>query len=392
MSKLKSRSKESLLILGASGGVAHAFLQLLTPHRHHLDKLVLLDRCDSVLHSPHLDHTALKYVYVREIITEINALPILKQMVKDFGITMVLDMTDCDSLPILAGADKLGINYLNCSINADHVTIRTFTDISRYSREFNNGTHLLSLGMNPGIMNHMIIHGISAHGIPQEIVQIEFDSGQPKHTSANPFITWSRRQFLEEAVSEPSGYCKNEGVFHQSSHPPIHAPVETEQYLAAIKKMDSYPLGIVVPHEEIIFMAHRFKVPSRFIYAIHPNSFEKLKELYDKNGTVKENELDYIENNSCPLNGSDLIGVWLRYPDKSICQYCEMENEKIRGANATQYMVAIGVIVGLREFITNPIRQHGVYHVHDLHNGRFMDWVAKYLAILTIEVPSSRQV
>ena len=308
-----SKSKESLLILGASGGVAHAFLQLLAPHRHHIDKLVLIDRYDSVLHSPHLDHAATRYVYTRETISAQNALPILTQMVKDHGITMVLDLTDCDSIPILAAADKLGINYLNCSINADHVTIRTFVDISRYSREFNHGTHLLSLGMNPGIMNHMILHGIKAHGIPQEIVQIEYDSGHPKHTSINPYITWSRRQFLEEAVSEPSGYCKNEGVFHQSTHPPIHTPVDTEPYLAALKKMDSYPLGIVVPHEEIIFMAQRFKVPSKFIYAIHPHSFEKLKALYDKNGTVEEDELDYVDNNSCPLNGSDLIGVWFRY-------------------------------------------------------------------------------
>lgn len=378
-----------MLVLGASGGVAHAFLQLLAPHRHHFDKLVLLDRYDSVLHSPHLDHAAARYAYTRETITSQNALTVFKNMVKEHSISMVLDLTDCDSLPLLAAADQLGIDYLNCSINADHGTIRTFADTSRYSREYKNGTHLLSLGMNPGIMNHMILHGINTYGVPCEIVQIEFDSGQPGELPEKPFITWSRKQFLDEAVWTPAGYCGKDGEYVLLPHPPIHNPVDTEPYLSPIKHMASYPPGIVVPHEEIFFMAQKFKVPSRFIYAIHPHSFAKLKAIYDLENTVEEEDIDFVDNISCPLNGSDQIGVWFKYSEKNICLYCELEHEKIRGSNATQYMVAVGVLVGLREFVTTPMAKNGVYHVHDLHNGRFMDWVAQYLSIQTVEIAAT---
>jgi len=55
----------NLLILGASGQVAKAFLQRLAIRRRDFGGVVLLDPNDRVLRNPQLDHALLDYAFVR---------------------------------------------------------------------------------------------------------------------------------------------------------------------------------------------------------------------------------------------------------------------------------------------------------------------------------------
>ena len=60
-----ARTRSNLLIMGASGHVAQAFLQRLAARRADFGRVVLLDPDDSVLRNAYVDHALLDYEFVQ---------------------------------------------------------------------------------------------------------------------------------------------------------------------------------------------------------------------------------------------------------------------------------------------------------------------------------------
>ena len=58
--------KPNLLVLGASGGVANAFLHSLVHHRSLFNKLILVDKNKKVLSDPYINHKELRYTFVKK--------------------------------------------------------------------------------------------------------------------------------------------------------------------------------------------------------------------------------------------------------------------------------------------------------------------------------------
>ena len=64
--------------------------------------------------------------------------------------------------------------------------------------------HILCTGMNPGVVNAWVWHGVQHYGIPQEIIHFEYDTSMAVDRW-RPIITWSRKEFLTEVAWEPTG-------------------------------------------------------------------------------------------------------------------------------------------------------------------------------------------
>jgi homospermidine synthase len=378
-----SKKKPFLIILGASGGVARATLQLLPKYRKIFSSLVLLDKSNSVIHDAYINHKELEYKYIQREFTDENIYTILKGLVKRDERGIVLDMTDCPTLPIISAVDSLGLDYMNCSLNLpDGRTLFNFVeDMHNFAERFKNGVHVLSLGMNPGIVNHLIMRGVNEHGVPKEVVEIEYESAFPHIDSGKPYITWSKVQFLTEVIRWNSGHCNSQGVYVETEKNALNTQVDTKKYLEPIKKLDQYPIGMTVAHDEIIAMCRILEVPGKFIYAIHPKSFTRLQGLVGTGRQVSEKDVVFEDNTTVPLDGSDCIGVWLIYDEQSVCYHSDVKHSSVKGTNATLFMVAVGVIAGLIDSIENPLEHKGAYSVLDLNNENILRIVSEYMEV-----------
>ncbi|MBM9535721.1 hypothetical protein [Desulfobulbus alkaliphilus] len=373
--------RPSLIVLGASGGVAQAFLQLLPSSRAALSTLYLVDKTDSVTRCPHVPHARLNYRFIEaDVNTSLSGL--LAQAVERDAHVIVLDLTDQITQPILHTADLHGVHYINCSLNAEATTMTGYLPtLKKFGRAYTNGAHMLSTGMNPGIINHMVLDVIKRYGVPESYVEFEYDSAFPAVDPGTPFITWSKRQFLAESVIDYSGYCGEGGKYQELDVPAIVHPISMEQFLRPILSLDEYPLGMIVPHDEIISLSQYFGIPGQFVYAVHPLSLERLRSIYAARGTVQELELTLLNNIDTPLQGSDTIGVWLKYRDYRVGCWCQVFHKDVIGTNATLYMVAVGVLASLLEFLRTYRSSPGVSSVDDLNTERLLGTVKRYMQI-----------
>ena len=373
--------RPTLVILGASGGVARAFLQLLPSSRQAIAELVLIDKNDAVTRSAYLSHSNLAYTFIQADVN-ISLSAILMEVRSKSNFVIVLDLTDQTTHPILHAVDFHGINYINCSLNAEVTTMVDYLPtIKEFEQKYQNGSHVLGVGMNPGIVNHMILGAIERYGVPKSFVEIEYDSAFPKIDPGTPFITWSKRQFLGESVIDNSGYCGEGGKYIELEKPPISNPIPTQNHLSSLAVLDEYPLGMIVSHDEIIALSQHFGIPGQFIYAIHPLSLRRLQTIYFERGTVDECDISEIDNTTTHISGSDRIGAWLNYEDRRVCWWCEVLHKNASGTNATLFMVAVGVLAHLLDYIQAHPGKPGVTGVHDLNTTRLLCIVNQYMNI-----------
>ena len=138
--------KPNLLILGASGGVATAFLQLFHNYRHKIGKLILLDIRDDITKSPYINHHKLNYHFVQMYINGHIPKNELKSLIKTQNINITLDLTDSETLPILKMCNDLHISYVNSSINIESMSVyELFKHLESIKTKLNNAPHLVSM-------------------------------------------------------------------------------------------------------------------------------------------------------------------------------------------------------------------------------------------------------
>lgn len=373
--------RPTIVVLGASGGVARAFLQLLPSSRHTIAGLVLVDKNDAVTRSAYLAHSKLAYTFIQaDVNLSLSAILLDVKSKNDYVI--VLDLTDQATHPILHAVDFHGINYINCSLNVEVTTMVDYwPTVKEFGRKYQNGSHVIGIGMNPGIVNHMILGAIERYGVPKSFIEIEYDSALPQNDPGTPFVTWSRKQFLGECVIDNSGYCGEGGKCIELEVPPISNPIPTQCHLSSLAVLDEYPLGMIVTHEEIIALSQHFGIPGKFIYAIHPLSLRRLQAIYSERGTVAESDVAEIDNAATHIYGSDRIGAWLNYDEGRVCWWCEVNHKDAIGKNATLFMVAVGVLALLLDYLQEHPGKSGVTGVHDLNTSRLLRTVKQYMNI-----------
>jgi len=267
--------KTNLLILGASGIVARAFLRRLGGWRSHFRRLVLLDKNEHVLADRFLEHHRLDYEFVRRPLHFPEDAAHYRRLLRRYQIDTVLDVTDMDTLPVLEATDAAGVSYVCTALNDRR---RSLTELVSLLDSTCGGRcrapHILCSGMNPGVVNIWVWHGVRHYGVPREIVHFEYDTSRPAN-GWRPVLTWSRRQYLTEVAWDFTGKVV-EGKTVMLRTNALQNPEPMRALLKPVMPMDSYPEGWLVLHEENLTLGQRLGVSSKFIYAIDQRTMAHL--------------------------------------------------------------------------------------------------------------------
>lgn len=363
----------NFLILGASGHVAQAFLQRLAARRGDFGRVVLLDLDDGVLRNPYLDHELLDYEFVHRRLRFPDDTMDYHQLLRQHGINVVLDVTDLDTQPVLTATDAVGVSYVNTALNESGRGIaEVVSDLHPTRTDQRRAPHILSSGMNPGVVNLWVWHGFQQYGAPLEIVHFEYDTSVPK-TGWRPMITWSRKEFLTETVWEPTGQVVN-GELRMSSGNAVQHREDLRPIMQPLIELPEYPRGMLVIHEENVKLGAKLGASSRYVYAIHPRTMTYLEQLLRQRGRVEIGDLELGDNTTIPLAGSDTIGVCLRYADKRVYYLNSLANSEVTGTNATCAQVAVGADAALHALFSERLAPH-IYFASDLYDTVYSDVV-----------------
>jgi len=359
------RRRPNLLVLGASGHVAGAFLRRLGGRRDLFNEVVLLDRNEQVVENRFLEHSRLRYTFVHHDLRFRDHDTDYVRLLQQRQIDIVLDLTDLDTMPVFQATDAAGVRYINTALNDANAGVHEMlARIHPVRQRPRRAPHIISSGMNPGAVNIWVMHGVRNYGVPREIIHFEYDSSMSVD-HWRPLITWSRREFLTETVWEPTGQVDHGRVRVFDSNA-LANRVNLGPIMEPVHKLPSYPRGVLVLHEENIKLAQKFGISSKYIYALHPKTMDFLVRRWRERGTVLISDLEVGDNTSIPLTGSDTIGVCLQYPRKRVYYLHSLSNQSVVGTNATCAQVAIGVWAALTTMLTEPL-QSRVYFPTDLY-------------------------
>ena len=360
------RRPPNLLILGASGSVARALLRRLGGRRAEFGRVVLLDKRDDVTADRFLEHQRLDYEFVRRRLRLPKLQGYYRRLLRRYDIDIALDVTDMDTMPLLAATDLAGVSYIGTSLNDHQRGAQALVDSLHPTREKpRRAPHILCSGMNPGVVNIWVWHGVRRYGKPREIVHFEYDTS----TAADgwrPIVTWSRREFLGELAWDPTGMVvdgrpvvlRTRAIQHRQSMRDILKPV---------MPMATYPSGFLVLHEENLTLGQQLGVSSKFIYAVHPKTMAYLVRRWRRRGQLRVSDLRVGDNTKLPLDGEDTIGVCLDYPRRRVYYLHSLANSAVMGANATCTQVAVGVYAALFTMLRDSLAPR-IHFVSDLYD------------------------
>jgi homospermidine synthase len=359
---------KNLMVLGASGGVANAFLHHLIEYRSLFGSLVLVDKNSKLLKDRYIDHRNLDYIFLKkEIKPSEKSYP---NLLKKHKIDIVLDITDMDTLGILEATNNAGVSYINTAMcDKNHTTADLVFDVYPRKNRMDKATHILCTGMNPGNVNMWVRHGIEKHGVPKNIIHFEYDTSKVSR-NWHPMMTWSVGEFLEESIIDPGGLALGRRNVKFLMPNALENRESMAKVLKPIMKLRKYPIGMTVLHEENLSISYKYDIPSKFIYSVNPRTMERLVETYKKKGRVSKKDMEMEDNRCETLDGSDSIGVILEYPDKKVYYFNTIPNVAVIGTNATYTQVAIGIFSALFTLLLDDLKP-GAYFVEDLFDTHY---------------------
>lgn len=362
----RRKNRPNLLVLGASGSVARAFLRRLGGRRPHFGRLVLLDKNRRVLADPTLEHDRLDYSFIRQKLSLPGNQREYQSILRKNRIDIVLDVTDTDTLPTLKATEDLGISYVNTCLSDTDLTVEELVQTLHPIRKLpTKAPHILCAGMNPGAVNMWVRHGIERFGVPDEVIHFEYDTSCARD-GWRPLVTWSKKEFLTEAAWNPTGFARgSEVVFKHGCA--IQNLVGMRSILEPVLPMKKYPEGMLILHEENLTLSRKYNLNSRFLYAIDQRTIKFLRQRLRTRGYLHESDLSLGDNLNLKLKGTDQIGVCLEYDRKRVYYLNSISNEATIGTNATCAQVAIGINAAVYTLVYNRLSPR-IYFVGDLYN------------------------
>ena len=372
-------SKLNILIIGASGGVARAFLKRIGRDRQSIGRLLLADRHEGVLRDAFIPHKALNYEFIKTNVDATNDPETYRTLLREYSIHLVIDLSVNETRPMLEATDALGISYMNTGIanRPGEGFAEVVLDVLRKKDDGWHAPHMLCAGMNPGIVNAWVRQGIERFGVPRGIIHFEYDTGQPLKEWL-PLITWSRETFLDEIVNDPAGFMEGKDRLKSLYPNPLKHRVEMREILSAVVPLEQYPSGFLLLHEENITIAQRYDIPSRFLFAIDPRTMDYLETMYDKNGSVPLEAIWLGDNREIALKGSATVGVRLEYKDRQVYFLNRTQHEQIPGSSGSCWQVAAGLQVALQTLLQESLSD-GIYFMEDLYGTLWEKRVAENL-------------
>ncbi len=363
--------RPNILIIGASGGVAGAFLKKVVPQRNELNRLVLVDRTDHLLANGFIPHLALGYEFVNTRVDVEKERSAYLDLLHTSDAHVVIDLSVNESRRMLDVTDRAGASYINAGImnGRDEKFREVVLDLYRRKDSGWHAPHILCAGMNPGIVNLWVRQEIERSGLPRRVVHFEYDTGQPVH-GWMPISTWSLETLLDEIVNDPAGYMEGRDKPIELYPNPIKNRVDMKDILSPILDLDEYPLGFLLLHEENITIAQRYDVPSQFRFAIHTKTMEYLEQLFDREGTIPKELMKLGDNLVIPLKGSVLVGVLLDYSDHRKYVFNMTSHDGFPGSSGSCWQVAAGLHAALFTLLRDHLDRR-IYFPEDLFGTSF---------------------
>ncbi len=293
--------------------------------------------------------------------------------------TIVIDVSWADTVEMLSCCNELNIKYVNSALENTMIDeneelyegfplIERIRYFEKYKNQFSNTTAIVCSGMNPGVVQWMAFDLLNKNPkeLPIGCYIVEHDTSffKDKKNAKQGVIytTWSPECFLDEAIlSYP--------MFMQHKTPLfLYEQVYNLEFKVSLG--DKQFFGCLMPHEEVYTLSQLYDFESGFVYKVNDHTTELIRENLENVDSIWDFEMQVLDPHKAPLDGEDLIGVLLVYPDKEVYLYNSMSNDiifKEYKTNATYFQVACGIYAALSVLLIDQIPT-GVYYVDELLN------------------------
>jgi hypothetical protein len=358
--------RPNILIIGASGGVARAFLKKMVPQRNELNRLVLVDRTDRLPADGFIPHRALEYEFVNTTVDVEKERSAYLDLLDRSDAHVVIDLSVNESRRMLEATERAGASYINTGImnGREEKFWEVVLDLYRRKESGWHAPHILCAGMNPGIVNLWVRQEIERSGLPQRVNHFEYDTGQPVQ-GWMPINTWSLETLIDEIANDPAGYMEGRDKTIELYPNPIKNRVDMKAVLSPIVELHEYPRGYLLLHEENITVAQRYDVPSQFTFAVHSRTMEYIEQLFDREGTIPKESMKLGDNLIIPLRGSVLVGVLLDYGDHRKYVFNTTSHDGSPGSSGSCRQVAAGLHAALFTLLRDHLGRR-IYFPEDL--------------------------
>ena len=359
-------AKKNILIIGVCGGVGRAFLRTLLKGRARLGELVLVDRQDPGVDGEAFSFQELNGAFLKASIDVDKHAEDYVRLLKTRGIDIVIDLSVNETRAMLAASDRAGVSYINTGIAnrpGENFSEVVLDMVARKAISW-KAPHILCSGMNPGVVNMWVSRAVETHGVPENIVHFEYDTGEPVD-GGTPIIAWSRETLLDEIVNDPAGYVEGRNKIRWVQPNPLKNRVSMEGVLRPIMDLRSYPRGFLLLHEENITLGQKYDVPSRFLFSLKTETMDYLEEIYDRNKKVPLDALALGDNGKIPLKGEATVGVCLQYENRREYFFNTMPQGSVPGVSGSCRQVAAGLHAALWTVVEEPLEKR-VHFVEDL--------------------------
>jgi saccharopine dehydrogenase-like NADP-dependent oxidoreductase len=275
----------------------------------------------------------------------------LARTLRDHRIDQVIEVADVNTRVTSAVCAAAGADYLSASLVGDGPTMTDARELLVRRPDTRGTSHLIGAGMNPGIVNALVLAGVEdlarrSRRSPTELDLYAIHVTEQDTTAATEpgdqdvfEMSWSPRHALDELLEPRATYVAT-GAIAELAHRPCDA-------LYAARCGDREIAGLVVPHEELIAIGARFRdVETAFVYAIPERAAAALRRYPHRRPAQWMTRRLYAPHVR-RLTGHDRVGVVLASRRYGELWLGYQHPAAVRGAgNGTLLQIAAGVLAG----------------------------------------------
>ncbi|MBB3111684.1 homospermidine synthase [Paenibacillus phyllosphaerae] len=391
-----------ITLLGSGGGVAKAILAILNHSHQYAGDPIHMPINSCTLHL--IDREQKNRAYYDQILDsfrpnafvlhqfDLDDLDRFRQHLAETGTTHVIDVSWADTVDMLDCCHEMGVAYVNTALEnvmvdnneklEGYTLLERFRIFQEHRSRFPRMKAIIGSGMNPGVVQWMALTLMHQHPGEKPIgcYIVEQDTTFFKdRTLAQPntiYSTWSPECFLDEAIDNYPMYV--------TKHIPhmMYRDVYEQEFKVTLGDKQFY--GCLMPHEEILSLAQTFDMEMGFIYRVSEEMTALIRANLDRTDELWDWDLHVLNPKEAELDGEDLVGVLLVYPDHERYMYNVMRSSDIYpvfAVNATYLQVACGLYGALATLLLDDIPD-GVYWVDELllqTDSRYGEYLSTYM-------------
>jgi homospermidine synthase len=391
-----------ITLLGSAGGVAKSVLSILNKSIidendpiHHKIKTSKIHLIDQKQREPSYYYRLFPHLKDILVIHRFDLKNTIKfsNHLKRTKTTVVIDVSWADTVDILDCCNKLGVNYINSALENTYIDeneelfsgfplIERIRYFEKYKDLFSNTSAIVCSGMNPGVVQWMALELLKVEPDQQPLgcYIVEHDTSfykdKTKAIKNVIYTTWSPECFLDEAILSYPMFMKH--------HTPLFLYENVYDLEFRVTLGDKQFNGCLMPHEEVYTLCKLYDFESGFLYKVNEHTTSIIRENLDDVDTLWDFEMKVLDPLEFPLEGEDLVGVLLVFPDKEKYMYNVLDNESIFAkykTNATYFQVACGIYASLAVLLNDSIPK-GVFYVDELllkTNNQFGNYLTYYM-------------